>query len=349
MMTPWILGIATAAVLIVPGIQDKPKLAANRSDEPFAEEFSLPKAVAFMDSATRIWKSKHNCITCHTNGLYLVARAQVSTKAKAYAETRAFAKQYLARILAQNPKSKGRHGSIEGMVATASFLAISDVATTGRLDELTVRGLDHIWKAQDENGAWGKWLKCKWPPYEIDDHFGVTLAALALGNTPRKYRRTKLATRGGTRLRSYLRLHKPSNPHQKGMMLWASAKLDGIVNAKTRKAWQNELRALQRPDGGWRLVDLGKGKWKRDKDDEKTLPSDAYATGFTIFVLRQSGVPRQDQAIEQGLAWLRSKQRQSGRWFVRSPRRDGKHFISHAATQFAVMAIIACGGGAPKK
>ncbi|MEE2886480.1 MAG: squalene--hopene cyclase, partial [Planctomycetota bacterium] len=209
--------------------------------------------------------------------------------------------------------------------------------------------LNHLWKEQDEDGAWGKWLKCKWPPYEIDDHFGVTLAALALGHTPSRYRRTTLAKRAERRLRSYLRTNRPVNPHQKGMMLWLSTKLDDVVDEKAQKLWVDEFSDLQRADGGWRLVDLGQGEWKRPKDDGETLPSDAYATGFTIFVLRQAGVPKDDPGITNGLKWLRKHQRESGRWFVRSPRRDGKHFISHAATQFAVMAFVACSDSAAKK
>ena len=133
------------------------------------------------------------------------------------------------------------------------------------------------------------------------------------------------------------------------MELWASTKLNKLVSKNKRKQSSEELKRLQRPDGGWRLVDLGKGQWKQSKDAAKDLPSDAYATGFTIFVLRQIGVPEEHTQIQKGLAWLRKNQRQSGRWFVRSPRRDGKHFISHAATQFAVMALVACNEGAAKK
>ena len=105
----------------------------------------------------------------------------------------------------------------------------------------------------------------------------------------------------------------------------------------------SELREQQQQDGGWRLTDLGDERWRRPQDNVKELPSDAYATGFAVFALRQGDVPASDPALQRGLRWLRSQQRRSGRWFVRSPRRDGKHYISHAATQFAVMALDACG------
>ena len=126
-------------------------------------------------------------------------------------------------------------------------------------------------------------------------------------------------------------------------MLWASEQLRGIVDEATKARWRSELLDLQREDGGWRLVDLGNGEWKRAKDDAKLLPSDAYATGFMVFTLRCAGVPADHERLAKGLDWLRERQRTSGRWFVRSPKRDGHHYISHAATQFAVMAFVACG------
>ena len=132
-------------------------------------------------------------------------------------------------------------------------------------------------------------------------------------------------------------------------MLWLAASLDDVVDSKQSQDWVTELRELQREDGGWRLRDLGDSQWKRPKDADADLPSDAYATGFAVFALRQAGQAPDHQTLQRGLTWLRENQRQSGRWFVRSPRRDGKHFISHAATQFAVMAFLACGESAAEK
>jgi hypothetical protein len=48
---------------------------------------------------------------------------------------------------------------------------------------------------------------------------------------------------------------------------------------------------------------------------------------------------RTDEVIVAGLAWLRENQREEGDWYTRSPRRDRKHYISRAATAFALMAL----------
>ena len=274
-----------------------------------------------------------------------------SPQAKAWCDKQicVWASDYLKEYVSEGKKPKGQRGAVEGIVATTSFLTISDMATRRRLSPTTKKSLDYVWQQQDEDGSWHKWLKCRWPPYEIDDHFGVTLAGLALSRTPSSYRRTKIAKRAEARLRSYLSDNPPANLHQKGMMLWLAASLEDVVDSKQRQAWVKEARGLQREDGGWRLIDLGDSQWKRPKDAEADLPSDAYATGFVIFALRQAGQAPDDPAMQRGLDWLRAHQRQSGRWFVRSPRRDGKHFISHAATQFAVMALLACDEPASKK
>jgi squalene-hopene/tetraprenyl-beta-curcumene cyclase len=49
-----------------------------------------------------------------------------------------------------------------------------------------------------------------------------------------------------------------------------------------------------------------------------------------------------DERLQRGIAWLKSSQRTSGRWYARSLNKDSKHFISHAGTAFAVRALAAC-------
>ena len=78
------------------------------------------------------------------------------------------------------------------------------------------------------------------------------------------------------------------------------------------------------------------------KPNDPQAPSDGYATGLAVFVLRQAGVPASDPAIQRGIAWLRSHQRASGRWFTRSLSTDLHHFITHAGTAFAALALRSC-------
>ncbi|MEE2883073.1 MAG: prenyltransferase/squalene oxidase repeat-containing protein [Planctomycetota bacterium] len=340
--------ILAVAVLVLPalvssGPQEEPTAGANRTDEPLVDQFSLQRAVSFADATALQWEQQRDCVTCHTNGLYLVARSKVSPASAENQRAREFARGYLNRYVVDKKTPSGQRGAVEGLVATTCFLTISDIGTDGKLSKDTRRALDHMWSLQDEDGAWGAWLKCGWPPFESDDHFGVTLAAVAAGLMPESYRRSEKAKLGLQRLAKWLGNNPPQNLHHKGMMLWAAKELRGLLSSGARKIWSQELLQMQRPDGGWRLVDLGAGKWKRPEDEADKLPSDAYGTAFSIFVLRQAAIPADHPQLVRGLEWLRKSQRESGRWFVRSPKRDGKHYISHAATQFAILAFTSCG------
>ena len=114
------------------------------------------------------------------------------------------------------------------------------------------------------------------------------------------------------------------------------------MDSAEREQTIQELRALQRPDGGWNLPSLGEWKRRDGTLNDKNGPSDGYATGLVGFVLRRGGVPASDEAIRRGVDWLKSHQRESGRWFTRSLSNDKAHYIANAGTGFAVLALSVC-------
>jgi squalene-hopene/tetraprenyl-beta-curcumene cyclase len=123
------------------------------------------------------------------------------------------------------------------------------------------------------------------------------------------------------------------------MMLWASAHLNDLAAETAVKDWQQALFTAQRDEGGWVLAELGNADWKRADSKSQSKEPDGYATAFAIHVLTESGVARDHPRLRKARTWLRSQQRESGRWFARSPHKDNKHFISHAATNFALLAL----------
>ena len=123
------------------------------------------------------------------------------------------------------------------------------------------------------------------------------------------------------------------------MTLWASQYVDELATTDEQSRWKKELFSLQHADGGWALIELGDDRWQREDDKPQDTHSDGFATAFMIYALRQSGVQAADARLKQGVDWLKQNQRQSGRWFTRSPRRDGKHFITQAGTNFAIAAL----------
>lgn len=316
-----------------------PAVGDNLPDEPRIKAFSMEKAVDFLDKASVEWTQKRACFTCHTNVAFLYARPMVSAKVPVHDEIRAA----LEKLVTVRWKELKPRWDTE-VVVSAAALAFNDARTTGTLHPVTREALDRMWTIQREDGAW-KWLLCGWPPMENDDHYGATLAALAVGVAPGDYQKSDAARKGIARLKDYLAKNPPPTAHHKAMMLWASTYVPDLVKDEERSAWLKEIRDLQLPDGGW--SSSGLYPWKRgDKKEQTPEVADGYGTGFVVYVLRRCGTPADDAAIRKGVAWLKDNQRESGRWFSRSLFRDNKHFLSHAGTAFAVMALASCEGGA---
>ncbi len=321
---------------------DIPKPAPNKKDEPLAAKFSRANAAAFLDGAGVHWTRQHKCGSCHTNAAYLMARPALREKgepAPGHAEVRKFFEDRVANWDRGKDGDKPRWDT--EVVVTATALAFDDAHTSGKLHPLTRRALDRVWTVQQKDGAWD-WIKCGWPPLEHDDYYGATFAAVGVGVAPDGYAGTEKAKAGLGRLRDYFRKTPAPDLHHKTMLLWASLKVDGLMTPEARAATVKELRGLQRTDGGWNLPSLG--DWKRGDGtpNDRNAPSDGYATGFIVYVLRQAGVPASDPALRRGVDWLKTHQRASGRWFTFSLNNDKAHYITDAGSCYAVLALKAC-------
>jgi hypothetical protein len=60
----------------------------NRSDEPYASEFSLQQAIRFLDSAALTWQKERQCFACHSNYVFLMARPAVAHEVLAHRQIR---------------------------------------------------------------------------------------------------------------------------------------------------------------------------------------------------------------------------------------------------------------------
>jgi squalene-hopene/tetraprenyl-beta-curcumene cyclase len=300
----------------------------------------LSKATEYLDAGAHAHEK--NCFACHATFAYLAARPAIATTTSTHRAARQALEEFAAKLAVAklNPRETPPLRVAEA-VMTAAVLAQHDAATQSKLHPLTRKALDRIWDLQRDDGGWN-WVQRNQPPSESDDHFGVTMAAIAVGTAPDRYADTPQARKGLDRIRRYLREHPPATMHQRGMLLLAASCLEGLLGEEQRKQAIAGLFALQQPDGGWAMAGLG--DWKRvDGAPLDRTASDGYGTGFALFALRQGGLSPKQAQLRKGINWLKTHQRLSGRWYTRSAREDNEYqYLTDEGTAFAVMALAAC-------
>lgn len=308
----------------------------NDPAEPTAQQFSLDRGVENMDNLTRRWTREAGCVTCHTTLSYFSCRPALGmATSSAMDEAREFMEYRVANWATDKPLWDAE------VLITATSLAIHDASKSGKLQPPTRTALERMWSLQRENGAWN-WLKAGTPPFEHDDYYGAVLVAVGVGSAPENYAADVRIQDNVAKLRQYFATKQPPSLHHAAWLIWAEARLGGVMTEELRDERIAALTALQKPDGGWSLPSLG--GWKgHDGLPIEQAPADGYATGLAVFALRQSGMPSDHEVIHKGVDWLKSHQRESGGWFTGSlGTRYHLNFLSHSATAFALMALKAC-------
>ncbi len=312
------------------------------SDEPLADSFSALQAAKYLDRSALNWQKTKSCATCHTNLFYMAARPALSSVFPDSGEVRGMYEDY-RRVRWASKLPSEAHGYWPIVVGTG--LTLNDLQTSGRHSAVAREVLDIMLTLQRADGGWN-WPDCNYAPMEIDDHYGVTLATLAIGIAPDGYAETAQARAGLENVREYFENNPPKSLHHRAMLAWCSVRVAGIITPEQRQTTLNELLELQLEDGGWStsgfLTDWH-GLERNDGEAFETKTSDGYGTGFAIVVSRELGLAADDPRLKRGIDWLQKHQRVSGKWFTRSPVNDAGNLISNAGSAFAILALQACG------
>jgi squalene-hopene/tetraprenyl-beta-curcumene cyclase len=281
----------------------------------------------------RLWKEVAPFYTDADRGVYKSA------------ESRGTESVLNALILASNVATADRSG-----------VAIIDArkgAQRGHLSDEARAAFENMWAEQQttgvKKGAW-LWLRFKNEPWEADDsdYYGASLAAVAVGTAPENYRARPEIQNNLKMMREYLnREYAAQTLSNRVVLLWASAKLPGLLEPDRQKAIISEVLSKQQTDGGWSLTSMA-GDWKRHDGTPQETQSDGYATGLITFVLQQAGISQENAQLKKGLAWLTANQNHTeGFWLAYSLNNNEEHHISpdtarfmkDAATAYAVLAL----------
>lgn len=353
-----------------------PKVVATRHTvvTKTTKSFDQTTAATYLDRRLDWWtewpraQRDHDtfCVSCHTAVPYAVSRhalRQALGEKTLSANEQRLLDNVTKRVRLwkevapfYNDAEHGIYKSVESRgtesVLNALILSTHD-AETGKLSDDTRTAFDSMWAEQqtseDKEGAW-LWLRFNNEPWEADDsgYYGAALAAVAVGSAPENYRASPEIQPNLKKLRQYLnRESAKQTAINRAVLLWAAARMPGLIEPEQQKAIITELQEKQQADGGWSLASMV-GDWKRHDGTQQEVKSDGYATGLVTFALQQAGVPAENSQLQRGLAWLIDNQdKKEGFWPGYSLNKNREHhispqtalFMNDASTAYAVLAL----------
>jgi squalene-hopene/tetraprenyl-beta-curcumene cyclase len=380
-----VLAASLAAAIVVvssrvgngAAISRSPKIATSnlgRPDPNITGTWNERSAAAYLDQRQAWWmewpraQRDHEtfCVSCHTAVPYALSRPalhsalaergpsagerrlldSVTRRVRLWKEVAPFYSD-ADRGVYKTAESRGTES-----VLNALILASYD-AQNGQLSNDTRTAFDNMWAEQqtkgERRGAW-QWLRFGNEPWEADDsdYYGATLAAVAVGTAPGNYSAAPEIQSSLAMLREYLnREYAAQTTINRVTLLWAAAKVPGLIARQRWEAIIAELLSKQQADGGWSLSSLI-GEWKRADGTPQEIQSDGYATGLIVFTLQEVGITPENARLKSGLTWLTGHQdRTEGSWAAYSLNKNKEHhispatalFMNDAATAYAVLAL----------
>jgi hypothetical protein len=294
---------------------------------------SIQRSLSLLSKMSVVAATNGGCASCHSHNIVDIAEGAARAKGFPIDDKIVSQRQTLTKAPFFAPASGLER--FDRPVPEIDAYALIALHSGGHpADRTTDTVVANLMAQQRVDGHWTTGTVAR-PPIEDGDIFRTALGvrALALYGTPGRAAeiRQRIA-----KARTWLLEAKATTAEDRNMQLlglfWASA------DAQHRDRLAKGILSKQRADGGWSQTD--------------NLASDAYATGQSLFALKEAGgVGGANAAYMKGIDYLLSTQRADGSWYVRSrapkfqPFFDGgfpyghDQWISSMATGWATVAL----------
>ena len=341
----------------------------------YRNEWSPAAAARYLDAREvwwQYWPSAQRdhgtmCVSCHTVVPYALVRPALRRQLGQMDRTATEQKMLdsIETRVANWPQTSSWYGGpayagpsrATESVLNVLILSAYDAADGQQLSPATRSAFDDAWALQSTSGnnagGWD-WQNFHEAPWESNEsaYQGAAMMAIAVGMTPESYRVTPAVQEHLTQLDAYLQQKYPAQPLLNQLyVLWASASTPDLLTDSERHQLIAMVTSLQQPDGGWSLSSLDRQTALKPafldffKRADRVDGSDGCATGLVLLGLEKAGVDPHDAVFHRGFAWLTQHQHQDGSWWatslngLRDPKSDMGHFMSDAATGYAVLAL----------
>jgi ankyrin repeat protein len=316
---------------------DQIKLAGARTI-PEAVRKALPPLVKTAESSAETFQrhaSKQQCISCHQQQLPLAAiNLAASQNFAVDPQVHRHQLELLNRMVTRFLQPASESTFLPENAIFAGYAAL-DLHLEKQTPSLLTDALAHaVATSQFADGHWSRNMPR--PPIQASDIGATALGIYTLKTFPISARRAELEKQVD-HARHWLASAKAETTDERTHQILGLAWAGESPAALTKYA--NDLIAKQRPDGGWASL--------------PALESDAFATGQTLYALREGAkVSLSNPAIQRGVEFLLRTQAADGTWHVRrrahpfQPPMESSFpygadgWISAAASSWAVMGLV---------
>jgi hypothetical protein len=283
---------------------------------------AVERGLGFLVEDAQKWKKERACATCHHGTMTVWALCEAKSKGYTVAdETFTDMVTWTKERLKDIDKPRDTRPGWNMVNSPALYLAVM-ARTVPKQDAITPDDLKkiagHLARHQEADGSWA-WsmapAKNRPPPFFESDEVATLLGYLALGD------KHTVASQEASRTchdnaAAWLRKTDPSASTQ--AMVLRILRL--VHEAAPRKDVETEIARLlarQNADGGW--------------GQDTGLPSDAYATGQTLYFLSLAKVKKDRPEMRRAVAFLVANQKEDGSWPITPRAHPGEKPASNTA------------------
>jgi hypothetical protein len=310
-----ILGIILLAAFRAQVHADEPRKSPDA--DPKQAGKAVEHALTFIEKDAVKWRKERTCSSCHHGTMTVWALSEA--KAQGYpiaSETLADMTKWTKERLKDIDKPRDTRPGWSMVSTPAVYLATMSL-TTPKQDALSAAELKqiagHLVRHQETNGSWA-WSaappKNAPPPVFESDEVVTLMATMALNpHVPADPKEKSEARDGRQKGLEWLEKTKQSDSTQ-AIALRLFSDVQAGKKPKELQEGIDRLLACQNKDGGWGQV--------------KDLPSDAYATGQSLYFLNLAGVTKDKPEIKRGVAFLIANQKEDGSWPMKPRAHPGE-------------------------
>lgn len=310
---------------------------ASKAEDSATERQQIHKAVEAglrtLEKSAATYSDRRACFSCHHQTLPM--QAMVITRRHGFKiDEELFRSQ--ARFTHESFRSRAgdlKDGTgIGGKSMTVGYgLWALHLANWDR-DDTTAAMITYLLKTQAEDGRF--WSNSVRPPLEDSAFTATTIVAYYLQQFVSSDNKAE-AEGAAARAKRWLLENRPKTQEDRNFRFWGLQLLG--ADREPVEAARAAVLENQRADGGWAQL--------------AEMKSDAYATGQTLFVLRETGMAADQAVYQRGVRFLLDTQLPDGTWHVKTRSKpiqtffdagfphDKDQFISVCATSWAVAAL----------